>query len=202
MARYTVRELLDKAYSDFLGDTKHQLWDDTTLLSFLNDGYVDMAQISKFTQKQTIYDFLVGNSTPYTLPQDLIEINFFIESGKDVKTPIDRVSPLNSNEQDKILLVGMDSFLFNAKEDTQAILTYWNEPDDLLITDTPELPKTYQMALVHYISYRAYKKDQSTTNLEASAMHYKEYMDKVHQLSDIAFKSLQQEPLHTDFQGF
>jgi hypothetical protein len=199
---YTSRELIDKAYSDYLGDSKHQLWNDETLLGYLNDGYVEMAQKCKFTQKITQYDFLVGNTTGYTLPQDLLEINFFMVIGEQNPIPIERVNPHNVYDKDKIIMLGMNNFQFYTSEDKVAVLSYWNEPDKVGILDTVPISKVYQLGLIHYMCYRAYAKDQSTTNIEKAQYHFTEYQRIANQLSDTAFKAIQTQPLATKYQGF
>jgi len=197
----TARKLIDKAYR-LLGDKKHQLFSDTEMLDFLNEGYKELARKCKFTQSSTIYDFLPNNQSNYTLPQDLLELNFFVIDGENKPLVIERISPENYTDTNKIILTGMGEFIFKTDAHKQAVLTYWNEPRDLLITDAPPLIDALVRALVHYTVFRAYSIDKSTESKEDMQFHYAEYEKLARYTSNSAFTSLQQKPTITNYQGF
>jgi len=203
---FTVKQLIDKAFNDHLGDDKRQIWSTELMLEYFNDGWIEIAQKSKWYAKEQSYDLFPNSQITESLPQDMIEIEFFSEldvaNQTSTRMEVERLTPENAVSKDIILLTGLKGFLYHTNTRTTALLSYFAIPDPLLITDTATLNDSILLGLVEYMCFRAYKKDQSTESLERAQMHFMEYQRKANIISDIAFKSLQVEPLVTKYQGF
>ena len=199
---YEAHKIIDKAFKEYLGDDKRQAWDEPLLLDYLNDGYTDVAQQAKWLQKTLAFDILPNTATPFMLPSDLVKIDYFINSVTKERIIVEKQTAENFDDKDKILLLGTHKFTMQSDVDTRAILTYYNTPEKLLKNSILELPDYVSIALVNYICYRAYAKDQSSTSMEKAQQHLGIYQTVVGEFTDTAFKSLQSAPVTTTYQGF
>ena len=199
---FTAKQLIDKAFTDNLGDDKRQSWDTTQMLEYLNDGWIELANRAKWFRTETQYDFLPNTNSTFTLPQNLIEIDFFVVQGFTTPIEVERLVSTNHADSQKILLLGTGAFYYRTKVREDAFLFYYAVPDALLITSSLTINDDMALGLIDYVCYRAYLKDQSSNAAEKAAVHLAGYNSKLNQFKDLAFRSLKKTPLKTSYQGF
>lgn len=162
----TVTDVIAFARSGELKKLSEVTYDDTTLISYINLGLIEIYKRFNLSTKEQSID-LDDNTTIYALNSDCMKVlNIFDENGDEY----------NLNDESDVLSI----FEVNWNEiqvpnpDTGATISviYMAEPTTMTaVGDTVPIPSQYLEPLLHYIGYRAHSAQNGNVNAENST-HY------------------------------